>query len=158
MFALTPWTKRTTSLLPRAETPFGWMPEEFATLFNRFMTSMPILETPEWTYPWGMTIEEKEKEVVVRVELPGFAPEEIKVEVTGESLKVEAEHKEPAEKEEKGEKKEPAKTAYAHVKRELTLSPLVEAEKAEAVYRNGVLEVHLPRKPEAVGRRIEVKT
>lgn len=39
-----------------------------------------------------------------------------------------------------------------------TLPPEVELEKVEAVYRNGVLEVHLPRKPEAVGRRVEVKT
>jgi len=151
MFALMPWTKRTTTPLPRAETPFRWLPEEFETLFNRMMTSWPVLETPEWPYRWGLTMEEKEKEVLVRVELPGFAKEEIKVELTGDRLMVEAEHKEPEEKKEKEER------AYAHVKREMTLPPEVEAEKAEAIYRNGVLEVHLPRKPEAVGRRLEVK-
>jgi len=150
MFALMPWTKRTMAPLPRAETPFRWLPEEFENVFNRFLTSFPVLETPEWPYRWGLTMEEKEKEVLVRVELPGFMPEEIKVELTGERLMVEAEHKEPAEKKEE--------RAYAHVKRELTLPPEVELEKAEASYRNGVLEVHLPRKPEAVGRRIEVKT
>jgi len=47
---------------------------------------------------------------------------------------------------------------YAHVKRMVTLPPELELEKVEAIYRNGVLEVHLPRKPEVVGRRIEVKT
>jgi len=155
MFALMPWTKRKTALLPRAETPFRWMPEEFEKLFARFTTTWPVMETPE--YPWGLTLEEKEKEVVVRAELPGFEPEEVKVEVAGELLTVEAEHKEPAE--EKAEKKEKnVKRAYAHVKRVITLPPDVELEKVEAVYRNGVLEVHLPRKPEAVGRRIEVKT
>jgi len=153
MFALKPWTKRTMAPLPRTEMPFRWMPEELATLFNRFFTTWPVPETPEWEYPWGLTMEEKEKEVVVRVELPGFAPEELKVEVTGEELTVEAEHKEPAEKVE--EKKE---RTYAHVKRVVTLPPEVELEKLEAVYRNGVLEVHVPRKPEAAGRRIEVKT
>jgi len=40
----------------------------------------------------------------------------------------------------------------------VTLPPELELEKVEAIYRNGVLEVHLPRKPEVVGRRIEVKT
>jgi len=149
MFALTPWTKRTTALLPRAESPFGWVPEEFEKLFKRFFT---VPETPEWPYGWALTTEEKEKEYIVRVELPGFAPEEVKVELTGEELKVEAEHKEEAEK------KETAERTYAHVKRVLTLPPGLELEKAEATYRHGVLEVHLPRKPEAAGRKIEVKT
>jgi len=153
MFALKPWTRRMPALLPRTEMPFPWMPEEFATLFNRFFPSWPVPETAEWPYAWGLTTEEKEKEVVVRVELPGFEPKEVKVELLGEWLRVEAEHKEPAEKEE-----EKTERAYAHVKRELTLPPGVEPEKAEAVYRNGVLEVHLPRKPEVMGRRIEVKT
>jgi len=154
MFALMPWRKRTMAPLPRAETPFRWLPEEFETLFNRFITGWPVMETPEWPYRWGLTIEEKEKEVVVRVELPGFTPEEVKVEVTGERLTVEAEHKEP----EKNEEKEKVEREYAHVKREVSLPPEVEVEKVEAFFRNGVLEVHLPRKPEAVGRRIEVKT
>jgi len=159
MFALTPWTRRMTALLPRTETPFGWLPEEFENLFNRFMTTWPVAETPEWPYLRDLTMEEKEKEVIARIELPGFEPSEVKVEVLGERLTVEAEHKEPAEK--AGETKkaeEPAERAYAHVKRTLNLPPGVEPEKAEAIYRNGVLEVHVPRIPEAVGRRIEIKT
>jgi len=153
MFALTPWRKRTVAPLPREETPFGWMLEEFAPLFNRLFTNWPVMETAEWPYRWGLTIEEKEKEHLVKIEMPGFKPEEVKVELLGERLVIEAEHKEPAEKpEEKGE------GTYAHVKRTVALPLEVVPEKAEATYRNGILEVHLPRKPEAVGRRIEVKT
>lgn len=151
MFALTPWT-RPTALLPRTETPFGWMPEEFATLFNRVFPTWPVTEMLEWPYTRGLTMEEREKEVVVRAELPGFGPEELRVEVLSDRLTIEAEHREPAEK-----AAENAERAYAHVKRVLTLPPGVEPEKAEAVYRNGVLEVHLPRTPEPIGRRIEVK-
>lgn len=154
MFALKPWMSRTPQLA-RVEQPFGWMPEEFGPLFNRLFSRFPVMEVPEWEYPWGMTTEEKEKEIVVRFELPGFEPAELKVELLAERLTVEAEHKE-AEEKEKG--KEKTERAYAHVKRTLTLPPGVELEKAEAVFRNGVLEVHLPRKPEEVGRRIEVKT
>jgi HSP20 family molecular chaperone IbpA len=153
MFALMPWRKRMPALLPRAETPFGWMPEEFTPLFHRFFRWLPVPETSEWPYPWGVTTEEKEKEVVIRIEMPGFEPAEVKVEVRGEHLTVEAEHKEPTEKTE-----EKVERVHAHVKRMLTLPPGVEPEKAEALYRNGVLEVHVPRKPETVGRRIEVKT
>lgn len=101
-------------------------------------------------------MEEKEKEVGVKVEMPGFEPSEIKIEAKGELLTIEAEHKEAAEKPEK--KEVAAKPAYAHVKRLLTLPAEVELEKVEATYRNGILEIRLPRKPETMGRRIEVKT
>lgn len=153
MFGLMrPLTKRTT-LLPRAEMPFGWMPEEFSTLFNRLLPRWPVEETAEWPFGWDMTTEEKEKEFVVRVELPGFELKEINVEVRPERLTVEAEHKEEVEK-----GKEKVERPYARVRRVVSLPPDVETEKAEAIYRSGVLEIRLPRKPEAVGHRIEVKT
>jgi len=150
MFALMR-PRRMEALLP-TEKLFGW-PTEFETLFNRLFR-LPVLETPEGKYPWGLTTEEKEKEVVVRAELPGFTPEEVFVEITGTTLKVKAEHKtEEKEKAEKPEVKPERTFAY-----EVALPETVDLEKVEATYRNGVLEVHFPRKPEAVGRRIEVKT
>jgi len=85
--------------------------------------------------------------------MPGFEPKEVKVELVGERLTIEAEHKEPAEEGKKEEER-----VYAHVKRVITLPPGVNPEKIEATYRNGVLEVHVPRTPEPTGRRIEVKT
>ncbi len=138
-------------MLPRVELPLRWMSEDVSTLFNRLFGKAP--DEPEWAARWEMSVEEEEKEVVVRAELPGFEPEEGKVEVSGEQLMVEAEHKAPAEK-----SKEEAERTYAHVKRMISLPPGVDPEKAEAVYRNGVLEVRVPRKPEAMGHRIEVKT
>jgi len=149
MFALRPWTRRH-NLLPRVEKPFRWMPEEFSTLFDRFLPEFPLIEeNAEWPYGWGMTMDEREKEVLVRFEMPGFLPEEVKLEFLGDRLTVEAEHREEVEKNKE--------RAYAHVRRVVTLPPNVDLEKAEALYRHGILEVHLPRMPEAVGRRIEVK-
>lgn len=152
MFGLKPWRK-TAAPLSRFEPPFGWMMEEFPALFNRMFGPLPLMETAY--YPWGVMMEEKEKEVVVRFELPGFEAAELKVEVTPERMLVEAEHKVPVEMPEKAEMKE---GGYAHVRREFALPMGVEPEKAEAIYRNGVLEVHLPRKMEAIGHRLEVKT
>jgi len=135
-------------------TPLGVMAEEFAPLFERFFGGWPVMETGELPYRYPLTLEEKEKEVLVRIELPGFTPEEVKVEIKGDMLAIEAEHKDVPEKAEevKGE------AAYAQVKREIELPVGVELEKVEAIYRHGVLEVHLPKKPEVLGRRIEVKT
>jgi HSP20 family protein len=157
MLAITPWRKRSRALA-RGEFPFGW--EEFPRLFNRvfpefnrFFPELPVLEIPEWPAGWGVTMEEKEKEIVVRMEMPGFEPAEVKVELTGNRLMVEAEHKEPAEK----GKKVAEEFERAYAKRVMMLPEEVEPEKMEAVLRNGVLEVHLPRKAEARRRLIEVK-
>jgi len=165
MRAIAPRRMRSPALLPRMETPFGWMMEEFPALFNRLFSGWPIMERVE-EYPWRLGMEENEKEIVIRAELPGFEPAEVRVETLGEMLTIEAEHGTPPTTEGAAtESREPAEKgaetterAYAHVKREVTLPPGVEPERAEATFRNGVLEVHLPRKPEAVGRRIELKT
>jgi len=129
------------------------MGEELAPLFERFFSRWPLMEEVVLPIRYPLTLEEKEKEVVVRVELPGFASDEVKVEMKGEFLTVEAEHKEGVEKE--GEAK--GEGAYTHVKREIDLPLGVDMEKVEAVYRNGVLEVRLPKKPEVLGKKIEVK-
>jgi len=155
MFGLMP-RRGTLAPLPRFERLFNWVPEEFESLAKRVFTGLPVIEeTAEWPYRYELKMEEKEKEVVARAEMPGFEMAEVKAEIAGERLTIEAEHKEEKEKAE-GEEKKTEKT-YAHVKRVVTLPTGVEPEKAEATYRNGVLEVHVPRKPEAVGRRIEVK-
>jgi HSP20 family protein len=154
MFSLMP-RRKSMMTTPRLEAPFGWLPEEFEHMFNRLFTRWPMEETAEWPYGWGMTTEEKEKEVIMRFELPGFEPPELKVEVAGGVLTVEAEHKVPEAKEK--EEKKPERV-HTHVKRVLTLPPEVEPEKVMAVYRNGVLEVSFARKAEMTPHRIEVKT
>jgi len=150
MFALMPWTTRRTELLPRTENLFEWVPEEFERLWNRFAAE-PMMEITEPIYRWGTTMEERENEIVVRSELPGFTPEEVRVELLGGRLTIEAEHKAAQEE---GERRERER---AHMRRTVTLPSGIAAEKVEAVYRNGVLEVHVPRTPEAMPRRIEVK-
>jgi len=155
MFALMPWTRRS-AMVPRTE------PDELGSLVNRllnepFLTNWPMIEPlqgPNW---WGLTTEENDKEFLVRMELPGFEPAEVTVDVIGDRLAVEAEHKEPEAADEAAAKRTNGRT-FAHVRRSITLPPNLDLERVEATYRNGVLEIRLPRTPEANGRRIEVKT
>jgi HSP20 family molecular chaperone IbpA len=130
-------------------TPFELLRREFASLFAPFFVPWPLEFTKE-LQPCGMEVKEKEGEVVVRAEVPGFEAKEVEVSVQGEELTILAEHTEPA-KEEKGERR------HARLERKVSLPPGVDPAKIEAVYRNGVLEVHLPLPPEAKPRRIEVK-
>jgi HSP20 family protein len=95
------------------------------------------LERPVWDF----SVQNQEKELVVRAELPGFEPDELTVEVHEGTLTVKA------EKTGQGRR-------YA---RSVTLPKEVDGEQAQATYRNGVLELHLPKVPEAQPKRIAVK-
>jgi len=146
MFGLVP---RTRELVPWMERPFRLMRRAFESPLERFFAELPEW----WVRPMPtLEMEEKEKEYVVRAELPGFEPSEVEVEVRGGMLTVRAEHKEA--KEAKGTKE----SRYAEFNETLSLPPGAVMEKAEARYRSGVLEIRLPKGPEAMGRRIEVKT
>jgi HSP20 family protein len=134
----------------RGYTPFDLLRHEFASLFNRALPMWPF--EPTWEMePWGFEMEERENEVVLRAELPGFEMKELEVMVRGNELTVLAEHKEPAEG-------EAVEGKHARLERSVTLPTGAVPEKVEATYRNGVLEVHVPLTPEAKPRRIEVKT
>jgi HSP20 family protein len=152
MFGLIPRKRERLAreLLPWMERPFRLMRREFEPLFNRFLGELPLPAL--WEPTWGLETEETEKEYILRAELPGFEVPELVVEVHGELLTVRAEHKEAKKVE--GEKE----TRYAEFERTVMLPPGVEKDKIEARYHTGILEIYLPKGPEAVGRRIEVKT
>jgi len=126
---------------------------EFAPVLERFFGRWPAPFAPLWEEPeaWGLELEDKGAEVVVRAEMPGFEATEIEVLLTGERLTIRAEHKRPPE----DEKKEVIKR---RLERTVLLPAGTEREKVEARYHAGVLEVHLPKMPEAMTRRIDVKT
>jgi len=141
-------------LVPREFTPLDLLRREFTPLFNRINAFWPIPFEPPWemTEPWGFTLEEKEKEIVIRAEVPGFEASELEVLLTGEVLTIRAEHKEAA----KVEGEVPVEPRYNRLERTATLPVGIVPEEIEARYHNGVLEVHVPRVPEAMPRSIEV--
>jgi HSP20 family protein len=150
MFSLMPWRtarKGPTSPAPRAEYPLGFFRGEVEEWFERLFKGWPALLEAGWAN--GMEMEEKEEAVLVRVDAPGFEPGEFEVGVTGETLTIAAEHKAEA----KGE--EPM--VQRRMQRVVTLPVPVEAEKVEAKYRHGVLELSLPKAEPTKARKIEVK-
>jgi HSP20 family protein len=122
--------------------------EEFEPIFERMFGTWPVA-LHEWrAWPHGFEMTETEKEYVVRAELPGFEPTEVEVLLRGGVLTIEAKHGEKP----KEPKTEAEERAYAHMRRSVTLPEGVELEKLTAIYRNGVLEVRVPKTPEVAAR------
>ena len=156
MFSLIPWRKKEESGNPlrRAEHPLARFRDEFDSLFDRFFGDWPSPDL--WGRGgWGLDSEETDKEYVFRVDAPGFEAGDFDVQVTGNTLHIRAEHREGAKE---GEEGRPTRGRRACYERRVTLPAGADLDKVEAHYRNGVLEVYLPKTPEALGRRIEVKS
>jgi HSP20 family protein len=117
---------------------------------------------PAW--PWGepergwapaVDLIDHKDELVLRADLPGLEEKDIEVTVQDGSLVIRGERKE--EKEEKKEDYYCSERTYGMFARTLPLPTGVDADRVKATFKNGVLEVHLPKAAEAKGRRIEVK-
>lgn len=161
MFNLIPWKKKNNNQQGRELTPYKGHPlaelrDEFDSLFDRFLS--------RWAEPFGdlipsrfggLDVEDGDQEMVVRAEVPGFEPGEVDVQVSGNVLTVKAEKKEQKKgKDGDGHYEE---RRYRTFHRTVTLPPGTDPDKIEARYKNGLLEVHVPKSEEAKGKRIPVK-
>lgn len=105
-----------------------------------------------WNSGWGCEIQDGESEIIVRTEAPGFEPDEFDVQLSGNRLVVQAEHKTESKK------GNGTSSRYGKLYRAMTVPSGIDAGKIEANYRNGVLEVHLPKGEESRSKRIAVAT
>jgi len=160
MFHLTPWKKGEQAGVPesrRYNYPLARMREEFESLFDRFFGNVPLAgEGFDFERGWALDVDESGKDVVVRAEAPGFEPKDFDVELSGNVLHIRAEQKFEEKKKDK-EKAGHTERRYARFERLVTLPEYIDRNKVEASYRNGVLEVRVPKTAEAQGKRIEVK-
>ncbi|HIE16643.1 MAG TPA: Hsp20/alpha crystallin family protein [Dehalococcoidia bacterium] len=94
-------------------------------------------------------------EVVVKAALPGVKPEDVDISITGDTLTIKAEHKE--EQEAKEEDYFYKECHYGACSRSVTIPVQVKADKAEAVFENGILTLTLPKAEEIRPKQIKVK-
>lgn len=114
----------------------------------------PVAESSEMREP-HMDVVEREDEFVVSVELPGVKKENIELTMVDNVLRVKAKREEEVEKKE-GNYLYRERT-YRGYHRSIPLPVDVDADRAEATFKNGVLEVRLPKVAAERMSRIEVK-
>lgn len=86
--------------------------------------------------------------MVIYAEVPGLDRDDIDIEVTDGVLTIKGERKSETEKTEEGWLVR--ERSYGAFERSVVLPDGVEADKISADYREGVLEVHIPRAMEAL--------
>ena len=124
--------------LSRLERAFGW---------DRNSDDAPAVLDP------ATDIYETEKEVEVRVELPGLAREDVKVEVLNGALRISGEKKRGT----KDAKARRVESYYGRFERSFTLGDRLNLDQVKAESKNGILTVTIGKKEEAKPKQIEVK-
>ena len=98
---------------------------------------------------------DKEDALVIRAEIPGVAKDNIKVNVMEDRVDVSA--KLARKKEEEEENYYCYERKYGAWQRSFSLPERVESERAKAKYKDGILEITLPKTEEEKEKNIELK-
>jgi HSP20 family protein len=100
-------------------------------------------------------VKEDDKAYTVHAEIPGVNKDDIRVDVNGDQVSISAEVK--REKEEKGEKMLHSERYYGMVSRSFSLPSEVDDKGTVARYKDGVLDLTLPKKSGNGLHRISVQ-
>jgi len=106
---------------------------------------------------WMMPVEvyETKERLVVKAEVPGLESKDIDVSMLGNTLTIrgERQHEAEAKEEEHFYRQE---FAYGVFQRQIELPQAVNPESLKASYKNGILEISLPKREEAKPKQIKV--
>jgi HSP20 family protein len=151
--ALAPW--RPFMDLTRWDSEMDRMMEDFfGTRMRPWWPARWLRGEGEITAP-GVDVYEEKDEVVVKAELPGLDKKDIEVNISDSKLTLKGEKKKEEEvKEENYYRRE---RSYGAFLRSVELPTGVQADKVKASFKNGVLEVRVPKTEEAKTKTIKVK-
>jgi HSP20 family protein len=134
--------------------------EEMSDRLNR-MFARPATRTngketmivADWTPT--VDISETEAEYQIKAEIPDVKKEDVKVTLEDGVLTIQGERKQ--EKEEKGKKYHRIERSYGSFVRSFSLPDVIDEERVKADFKDGVLNLHLPKSEKAKPKAIEVK-
>jgi HSP20 family protein len=118
---------------------------ELRTRFDRMFDELPYGDRRGWMP--AIDVVRDDGNLVVRADVPGIKPEEVKIEVEDDVLTVSGEHTES--KEEKDKNYVRRERRYGGFSRSMVLPAGVDAKKIKANTTDGVVEVTIPLPKEA---------
>jgi HSP20 family protein len=163
---LVPWRRHTEGATPdRFEQPFMTLQRQMNRLFGEnldniwggslhwpaiggLMRQVPF-ETPR------VDIAETDTEVQVAADLPGLDEKDVQVTLEENLLTIHGEKK--VEHEEKKKNYHLMERSYGAFQREIPLPAGIDTKKVKASFKKGVLQVTLPKLPDAQSRRQQIK-
>ena len=131
---------------------------EVNRLFDNFL-GRPTAGGPSPGRAWmpAVDMHETKDDLVLKVELPGVQEKDVAVSITGDLLTVRGERRWDGNGDEaKDHKLLHVERVYGQFERLIQLPMAVQADKVRASYRDGVLEITLPKAEELKPREIKI--
>ena len=154
-------TQKPTEIMPRALDMERWFDRMVEDFWRR---PFPTLLRPERWWPAetgtmmrmpAVDVYEEKDDVVIKAEIPGLSKEDISVQVIGSTLMIKGEKK--REEEVKEDDYYRCERSFGSFTRAVALPSDVKADQVKASFKNGVLEVRMPKTEEAKKKAITVK-
>jgi len=122
------------------------------SLFNDFFNDDVMLRDYAGHVP-SVNITENDKSYNIEVSAPGFEKNDFNVRIEDSMLTVSGEHK--IEKNEENEKFVRKEFNYGSFSRSFNLIDLIDEEKIDAKYENGILKIKLPKNEKAKAKNMK---
>ncbi|MBI4688098.1 MAG: Hsp20/alpha crystallin family protein [Nitrospirae bacterium] len=129
--------------------------EDFVEPFGRRRAWLPRTAGERGVIAPNVDVYDRKTEVVVRVELPGVEKENVDLTITNESISIKGELKKT-----EGVKDEDyycSECSYGGFQRTIPMPVEIDASKAKASFKNGILEVVLPKLEAAKAKEVKLK-
>jgi len=136
-------------------TTFDPFTRDFDRIVRRAFGASALASRPAFGQALPMDTLRRDGEVVLRFDVPGVAPEKIDVTVDNSVLTVSATREDASVE---GDEHVTRERYVGSFTRRVRLSDNLDADKIEASQSEGVLELHIPVRPEAQPRKITVGT
>jgi HSP20 family protein len=135
-----------------------WRPlGDFADLHRRIDHLFDDLTDGEGSKLAAVDVIREDDRIVVRADMPGIKPEDLKIEVAEDMLTIHGEHKESQEsKDGKDKRYVRRERSYHSFTRSLVLPADVSPEKIEATCKDGVVEVTVPLPSKEAPRVVKI--
>jgi HSP20 family protein len=153
--AIVKWSPETLSPAWRPFAEFGTLRREIDRVFNTFWPfggSDAGANAAMWTP--CVDLMEKDDEYVLHAELPGMKLDDIHIQFHEGMLTIQGERKLEHEAHNGHYHRE---RAYGVFSRSFMIGPAAEADQISATYKDGILEVHVPKMAEAKPKRIMIQ-
>ena len=145
--SLIKWTRPANALARR-----DLMLPSMENLFDTFFNEKSLFGDYAGYVP-SVNIKEGDKNISIELSAPGFDKGDFKLNVEDNVLTVSGEHK--TEKNEEGKNFVRKEFNYGSFSRSFNLGDLVEEEKIDAKYENGILKIELPKSEKSVAKNVK---
>ncbi|HZV61985.1 MAG TPA: Hsp20 family protein [Methylophilaceae bacterium] len=135
--------------------PFSASPlDPFEDVLNGFFRPVSLLR--ENSHPQiKMDVRENQNSYIVHAEIPGVNKEDIHVTIDGSQVSLSAENRRENETKE-GERALRSERHYGKLSRTFVLENEIDETQSEAHYKNGVLELVLPKKAQNSAKKLTI--